>query len=385
MAGRQTGERARPAADRAGRLRTLLVAAVQRNAAVGLSPLGAVTIPDLMMAAGRHLVTPAVYLYLQDGGAPIEWLASLHAGYEHQLARHRATVEDLAFVAHHLDGLGAPWVVMKGPVLAEHVWERPDMREYFDLDVLVDRRSFRVAIDALTEAGARLVDRNWPLIRSKEPGELALGLPGGTTLDLHWDLIREPGVRRSVAFPTDEMLARAVPVSVGDEQVPTFDPVDTLLTVAVHAALAGATRLLWLKDVERAAAAPDLAWDEVGPRAADAGVDLALTMTLAKSWRVLGVHPEHPGWRPARRAWSWLAAWSDVAFPAPRMSVADHTGQLVYRSVRRSSRQSLAAAVESLAHPPVEFPPQRNPLHEDVDAPSDRDAFFAAVEGKGPA
>jgi hypothetical protein len=300
------------------------------------------------------------------------------------MLRHLTTGADLALMAPLLGRDDARWAVMKGPVLSDHFWPRPDMRQYLDLDILVDRRHFRATIEALVENGARLVDCNWPLIRSQMRAELSLELPYGTSLDLHWDIVNDATLRRQLRVPVDAMLDRTLATRLGNLEVPCFDDVDTLLSLALHAALAGATRLVWLKDVELAAARSGLDWEEVDDRARSTGLNLTLTMMLNKAWRVLDGPIEHRGWRSHRGPWSVLAAASDRTFPTPGLSDDAHTGQLLYRSVRRTSRESAAAAWNAMKRRPGSSEGGHNPLHVPVDAPAARAAYFAALEGALP-
>ena len=155
------------------------------------------------------------------------------------------------------------------------------MRQYYDLDVLVDRPQFAAAIEALEAAGAELLDRNWPLIRRQMHAELSMMLPNGTPLDLHWGLVTQERKRHQTRVPTDADAAPSdVLVDIGGHNRPTFDPVDTVLALAVHAAHAGATRLMWLNDIACALARDGVDWSTLRARAQDgssgtAGADRA--------------------------------------------------------------------------------------------------------------
>jgi hypothetical protein len=337
--------------------------------------------PSVVEAADRHHVAPAVCRYAQATGAPAELLETLQTRYDEQLLRHLTAVGDLEWLAGILEHLGVPWLVMKGPVLADVLWPRPDMREYYDLDVLVARRHFGAVIEGLVDGGAQLVDRNWPLIYRQLRGELTLLLPFGTPLDLHWDLMNDRSLRRVMPLRSDDLLSRARPVPIGNLTLPTFDPVDTLLTVAVHAAHAGATRLVWLKDVERAAAASAVDWEEVDRRARQSGLNLALTVVLGRACRALGTHAPTPGWRPEPGVVPLLARLTDRLLPVDRSTATGHTGQLLYRSIRRSGRDTARAVFDALAHPPKpSSDPPGNPLHLDLPDVTARAGYLEAVE-----
>ena len=160
-------------------------------------PEGVAGLPntEVLAAADLHRLTPAVYRLLRDRtGFSAEWLAPLAFRRHEQLMRHLRAVEDLKYVGAVLDAAGVPWVTVKGPVLAEQIWPSPDMRQYRDLDLVVDRRRFSRALDALQEAELRLVDRNWPLLASSMAGGGCDVRPQRQTpVDLHWDIARRDG------------------------------------------------------------------------------------------------------------------------------------------------------------------------------------------------
>ena len=83
-------------------------------------------------------------------------------------------------------------------------------------------------------------------------------------IDLHWHLHYSREDRRPFALDPDAMVERSRRVVVSGASVPTLDPVDTLLTLAFHAARSDGHRLVWLKDVERAVAVEEPDLDELG-------------------------------------------------------------------------------------------------------------------------
>ncbi len=183
-----------------------------------------------------------------------------------------------------------PWLLFKGPVLAEVVYGSPILRSPVDLDVLVPRASFEPAVRSLERAGCVVYERNWTLVRSAELGSLRLHTPTGALIDLHWDLLNDAAARAALTVSSADALARAREVSLGHVgRVRTLDPVDTVVHLALHAALAGAHRLVWLADV--AAAYRHLTPTDratVRIRAAAWSVEPALALVLRRCGAVLG-------------------------------------------------------------------------------------------------
>jgi hypothetical protein len=345
-----------------------------------------VTTEALAEAVFTHKVAPAVYLHLKNAdGVPGEIIGLLQERYQQQIVRQLQVQADLAALATALGDANLAWAAVKGPVLAERLWARPDLRQYIDLDILVDRRSFGAVLDALFAAGAEMIDRNWELIERQLRAEISLRLPNGTSLDLHWHLVNSAALRRQFRFDTAEMLQRTVPVKIGGTLVPSLDPTDTLLHLAYHTAHSGGHRLMWLKDVERATADPDLDWSLTLRRARDYGVALPLAVVLMRAARVVGFEKAPPAaaLAPARRTpWGLFALAVDEWCPAPMLPGDRLSGQIAFKNTRRSSAKSIAAGVASLkGRGAPAFNPAENPLYIDAGGEAARAAYLRAVEG----
>ncbi|MGH9181205.1 MAG: nucleotidyltransferase family protein, partial [Acidimicrobiales bacterium] len=313
--------------------------------AVGVESLAA-RVPQgaVAVAADYHGVAGCVYRSLP----PSSRLRSpaLEAAHLRRLDLHVRALGDLAHLAPRLDGLGARWLVIKGPVLAETAYARPDLRGYNDLDVVVDPRRLREVLAVIEDSGGRVLDGNWRLLRTVQAGEMLLRLRHGTLLDLHWHLLNQATVRDSFTIPMPEVMDRGRPVRIGGTSVRTLDPVDTLLHLGLHGCLSGGDRLVWLKDVERAIAAGPVRWDEVVARARQWGVGVAVALTLDRSRRVLGasVPEDVVPLLAGGRAWTALATVMDRFSP-----VAESVGNRSFsRMASRSTRAGLGASAREL-------------------------------------
>ncbi|MBO0884712.1 MAG: nucleotidyltransferase family protein, partial [Mycobacterium sp.] len=164
----------------------------------------------------------------------------LQRSYAASVSAHTRALSDVELVVSAFDAAGLTPRVIKGPVLAEAVYRRPDLRSYVDLDVLVKPDEFESGLHALERAGARIHERNWSLVRDRELGELRLITPSAGAIDLHRHLFNDPRARAE--FPVDLVAVheRLRPVRLGGIVVQTLDPVDTVVHLALHACLAGA-------------------------------------------------------------------------------------------------------------------------------------------------
>ncbi len=351
------------------------------GAEISAAHLRAVAPDALHEAAAWHRVGPAVFLALAPVTDDVGLLGPLEAAYVQQKMRQLRSLADLRAAGAALTAAGVGWALLKGAAVAQR-WPRPDMREYYDLDLLVERRRFATALDALVGAGARLVDRNWPLVRDQVRAELTVQLPFGTGLDLHWDLVNAAPLRRELTFPTEELLARAVPLEVGSTEAPVLDPVDTLLHLGYHTTLSGGYRLLWLMDMA-SASADQADWALVRARARAYGVELPLRLALDRAARVFPLPAEAT--RPRRRCATWraVAAAVDHVVPLPWTPGDRRTARIVYQNARSTTARSLAATWRDGLRRrggPAGTTEEANPLHLDVPDTGARDAYLAVVQ-----
>jgi hypothetical protein len=294
-------------------------------------------VESLPALADYHRVGPWVRKAL--GGHPAlspEVADELAAQERDGMALHLAAMSTLARVAGPLDAVGGRWVVFKGPALAKLVYRRPELRPYGDLDVLVDRTRFADSIAALEEVGFQLVEANWPLISAVGAGEVFLENPTLGGVDLHWHVHFERTRRQAFPIPVAEMLARSRPARLGTTVVHTFDPVDTMLHLCVHAAGEGADRLLWLKDLEQVARREDVDWEELVHRARQWGVRLPVAVVLSRARAALEarVPAEVLEALAPHRTWRWLATGIDRAFPVATTRGEGSPATLLARSAR---------------------------------------------------
>lgn len=364
------------------------------TAPAGAAELADRTGPERVVAAAEaHGVVGCVHRSL----APVVDAARFEAlagAYRQAVDLHVRALGDLARLAPRLDALGAPWLVVKGPVLAEAYYRRPDLRTYSDLDVVVPGAALGDVLSVVESDGGRLLDHNWRLLREQGAGELLLRLRHGTLLDLHWQLFNLPAVRRTFATPMADVLERGRPVRVGGVAVHTLDATDTLVHLGAHGTLAGGHRLVWLKDLERVIATEAAPWDEVVARARAWGTGPAVALALSRARRILGV-PVPAGVPEALaggRAYLAVAAAADHVAPPARSAGRRSVGILVSRSARADTAATAAEFGRrvrgmvtsgrrlSLLPPRTDMDPSNpaSPRH-DRGSDAERRAFLAAV------
>ena len=272
-------------------------------------PAALQTLPE---SAAAHRVIGPVHEALAEA-LPEDAARRLEAFYREECARHLLVTANLRRVQDLLDAAGIPFLIIKGPAVAALAYQRPRLRFYTDLDVVVPAGSFPAALAAFEASGAEVVDPNWPYHLEHVAGELRLS----TGVDLHWHLLFFGELRQTTAIDMAAIFSRARAVPVSGTTVLTMDAADTLIHLCIHACLEGGSRLIWLKDIERAVVNDPPAWADVLERAQRWRVNLFVGAMLLRSRAVLGtpVPDEVIETLLPRRLWRATLVALDRMFP----------------------------------------------------------------------
>lgn len=298
----------------------------------------------LRSAAQRHGITGCLWSAVRAAG--LDDVADSHpirAAHFADLGRHLRTLSDLAAIDNDLRCAGVDFCAVKGPVLAEVVYPRPDLRSYVDLDLVVAPAGLSGALSALERSGWELLDQNWPLMHSLRIGQVRLRARSGTVLDLHWHLLSKQSRRADFGLGRSTWAPHLRWVQVGTAKVRTLDPVMTLIHLGVHAALTGGHRLVWVKDIDAAVRNEAPGWDEVCRRAALAKAGPPVALMLGRARSLLGTPVPDDVLRelvPEPR-WRTLTALTDRLAPVSRGRGGASAGRLVARSARSDGRASV--------------------------------------------
>ena len=207
---------------------------------------------ELLERAAEHRVLSALEPHIRHipgvDAVVLDRLARQAAGHAaHQLR----ILEGLRWFGALMGAEDIPWLTFKGPVVAQLLYEPVVLRTFQDLDLLVPRADFSRAIVALEREGGALLDRNWRLISREGRAQLHVALPLETEADVHWHVLNRHTIRSSFTLDMRGAFERARTVDVEGIPAPTFDPVDTIVHLALHASLGGADRLSWFDDIRR--------------------------------------------------------------------------------------------------------------------------------------
>jgi putative nucleotidyltransferase-like protein len=208
---------------------------------------------SVLRAAVAHSLTPVLVRELEASGA----ISSLPARADAELrASQRACVErglsmsaEMVRLSNVLASAGVRAVPFKGPVLSALLYGDVAMREYLDLDLLVDPADLVSAVGRLVDDGYRTqlslsaveIDR-----LARRGYEIGFTDATGRVVELEWAIA--PGFF-GIRVPISQVIERARPVQVGGVKLATPCLEDLLLLLCVHGGKHLWERLAWIRDV----------------------------------------------------------------------------------------------------------------------------------------
>ena len=218
----------------------------------------------LLNLAAAHAVRPQLIqalLKLDWIGVPAETKLSLLNFLRLHKARSLFVAGELMRVSDELSQKGIPFATFKGPALAAGLYGDLSLREYNDIDLIVEWQQVARTESVLSSLGYQAVhgavfrdaflsyQRQFAFVR--EAPSLAI--------DLHWDFTAS-----HIPFPISpaEIWSNLEEVDIGSRKVPTLGKNDLALFLAGHGAKEGWRCLSWVSDfamfIEKH---PGLDWD----------------------------------------------------------------------------------------------------------------------------
>lgn len=197
--------------------------------------------------------THEVLSALESGLIPEEVMAGLRGARLAHTARAVAMNREAAVVLKALSDSDVRFAVLKGPYLAEHVYQRSDLRYYTDLDLLVREEDIEASGEVLRGLDYRLAEEEESdSIFDQGKTQVHYLRPGCLPIDLHWDVINLPTHMSSFSVDTEDVWSRTVAADILGVESSVLSPEDLLLFQCTHmTAHHDFNRLLWFKDIEQ--------------------------------------------------------------------------------------------------------------------------------------
>jgi len=147
-----------------------------------------------------------------------------------------------------LSSNGIENIILKGPILALQAYGDPNLRQFTDLDLLIHQDDFPKAYDLLVDLGyvplINLDNRQKKYI-VKSDNHLSLNRQGDI-LEIHWRIVSQENIS---PLAPDQLWHDTRLVQLGDQELRTLSPENTLLYLCFHGAKHGWKQLKWIVDL----------------------------------------------------------------------------------------------------------------------------------------
>jgi len=244
----------------------------------------------LLRLARRHRVAALLHRQLDTIGiqaVPDAVRHELEAHFSHNKGRNLFMTAQLSHVLRLLEANGIQAISYRGPALAVSAYGSLALREFDDLDLLVDRQNILRVKDLLVSEGYRpqetLTEAQERWLLESQHSYSFVRDRGPVFMELHWTI--SPRYVSRILDP-ERLWERVESISVAGVTVPTLPPEVLLPSLCEHGAKHSWERLGWICDVaELTQTSRTLDWDRImrEARRSGAGRMLALGLFLARS------------------------------------------------------------------------------------------------------
>jgi hypothetical protein len=177
----------------------------------------------------------------------------------------------------------------KGPVLAQHLYGDPAMRDFGDLDFLVSTTDVPRARAALQELGYKPRFELTPLQEReyfRSGYEYVFGSAAEPNLiELQWQIVPR---FYSIPFSMGRLFQRSIECEIEGVRVRTLSDEDLILVLCVHAAKHGWSQLGMIRDIATLARF-ELDWNWIESEAGRLGIQRIMAVSLELARTLLGL------------------------------------------------------------------------------------------------
>ncbi len=233
---------------------------------------------------------PLVWRYLESNPQrpiPEPFKRELRFHYHGNALRNKTLWKELFRITGLLEDQGIPLIAFKGPVLAASAYGGVAMRQFSDLDILVERSRMPVVVKLLAGHGFVPERAAIEVVGDEffQAAEILFVKSGSATaLDVHWEMMPR-------YFPflpeADAMRHRRVRFVCEDGEAPILSPHDQLLMLCVHGTKHGWPSLGSVADIA-AAIRTGIDWPVLLDEATAVGARRMLLLAVALAHELLG-------------------------------------------------------------------------------------------------
>jgi len=243
--------------------------------------------PLLLLLANRHGLTPRCYTHLPSTSTPL--YRQLRQDYHHIAHYNMLLSSQLLRIVARLHASHIPLLILKGAPLAQIAYGDITLRQYGDIDLLVESTSLlRVAHELITLG----YHSDTPITLLHNPTCLAVESdvtfrhPNGVTIELHWRLFRE----KIAKHPTFSQLYQThTLISLQQRAIPILSTEIHLVYLCLHGGKHAWERIAWIYDLDQLIRShPTLDWEKAEAFAKEIEAQRSVWVGLALTHHLFG-------------------------------------------------------------------------------------------------
>lgn len=239
--------------------------------------------------ANAHGILPLVYKTLKYLSTE-QLLNELKVHYRSIAQRNMLMSAELIRIMKLLEENNIEALAFKGPVLSQMAYEDITLRQYGDLDILVDESQLYRAAQLLVQQNYEPMDSiEFLMNKAKlhvEKNYEFYGKKNGIKVEIHWRLINASFMKK---FKYYDVFAAPQDIKINHTLIPTLDTKIQLLYLCNHGASHMWERLEWIVDIDRLIKSEEasLDWDEILALASTLQSKTSLLLGLSLSRKLL--------------------------------------------------------------------------------------------------
>ncbi len=247
--------------------------------------------PYLIRLSFRHGVMPLLYRSLMHAcpeAVPKATLEKLRSDFQVNACHNHFLAEELIKLLDLLKAEGIVAIPFKGPELAVRAYGDLLLRQFGDLDILVQKSDLIKVKGLLLRQGYQsyLTSSQEEYFLKHRYHHAFLQADGKFLVEIHWAFTRKYWQFR---LGWEELWERAESRSLDGQTLLTFHPEDLLVLLCVHGAKHAWPRLEWICDIaELIRVHRNIDWDHIITRARSLGIERVVCVGLLLASRLLG-------------------------------------------------------------------------------------------------
>ncbi len=260
---------------------------------------GKINWDHLLRSARENHAIPLLYRHLSDicpGNLPDTVLDQLRQYFNDTVRQNLFQTGELVSLLGLFESHAIMAVPLKGPVLGAFFYDNLGIREFSDLDILIQKQDVPQAREILADRGYKSI---YQMSASQEAANLCFSQEWlfvhslyQNYVDLHWCLLSGPS---SFLVKSRDLWGRFETIPFAGTMIRALSREDLILFLCIHGAKHGWRRLIWICDIaELIRYHQEMDWDLIIEKVDVLAVKRVLFLGLFLANNLLGAQlPEH--------------------------------------------------------------------------------------------